>query len=220
MSDFAAVVLAGGAAQRMGGAAKPALPVGGENMLSRVLAAAAAAAPRIVVGPLELASILPTGVSLTIEDPPRAGPVAAINAGVTLLTPAVEWVAVLAGDLPFLRPDVLADLRDLLREQPTDATGPSDARGPSNATRPAEVAVLVDDTGRPQWLCSVWRRVVLADRLARLGNVNGRSMRELTSGVELRQLTVADPGHPPAWFDCDTDEDLRQAEEWARGDIG
>jgi molybdopterin-guanine dinucleotide biosynthesis protein A len=185
----------------MGGAAKPALQVGGENLLSRVLAAAAAAHPRIVVGPLELATILPAGVSLTIEDPPRAGPVAAINAGVTLLTPAVALVAVLAGDLPFLRPEVLAGLRDLVHG-------------------PTEVAVLVDDTGRSQWLCSVWRRDALVDRLARLGDVNGRSMRELTRGVEVSQLALADPGHPPAWFDCDTDEDLRQAEEWARGDIG
>ena len=45
MSEFAAVVLAGGAAPRMGGAAKPAVRVGGTPLLTRVLDAAVGRGP-------------------------------------------------------------------------------------------------------------------------------------------------------------------------------
>jgi molybdopterin-guanine dinucleotide biosynthesis protein A len=201
MSEFAAVVLAGGAARRMGGAAKPALPVGGMPMLARVLKAAADTRPRIVVGPLELTPLLPSGVSLTIEEEPGTGPVAGLAAGVHLLADSVHDVAVLASDLPFVTADVLSGLRARL-------------------LGPTEVAVLVDDTGNPQWLCSVWRLAALTRRLTALGDLAGRSMRDLVDGADVeRVVMVASPG-PPPWFDCDTDEDLRRAEEWADGDPG
>lgn len=198
MSEFAAVVLAGGGARRMGGAAKPALPVAGTPLLARVLAAAEYARPRIVVGPLELTPLLPHGVSLTIEDPPGGGPVAGLAAGVALLTNAVRDVAVLAADLPFLSPKVLGGLRSHLGLE-------------------ADVAVLTDDADRPQWLCSVWRYTTLVDRFTRIGEPRGRSMRELVSGVKAARMSAPALTGPPVWFDCDTDEDIRRAEEWARG---
>jgi molybdopterin-guanine dinucleotide biosynthesis protein A len=201
MSEFAAVVLAGGAARRMGGAAKPALPVAGTPLLARVLAAAEDARPRIVVGPLELTPLLPHGVSLTFEDPPGGGPVAGLAAGVGLLTDAVRDVAVLAADLPFLSPAVLSELRSRLGED-------------------ADAAVLTDDADRPQWLCSVWRYTALVDRLVLIGDPRGRSLRELVSGMKVAYVHTPTPSRPPAWFDCDTDEDIRRAEEWARGHAG
>ncbi len=201
MSEFAAVVLAGGAAKRMGGAAKPALAVGGIPLLNRVLDAAADARPRIVVGPLELTPLLPSGVSLTIEDPPGAGPVAGLAAGVHLLTDSVHEIAVLASDLPFVTTDVLSGLRARL-------------------SGPAEVAVLLDDTGRPQWLCAVWRRDALVRRLSDLGDPAGRAMRDLVDRAVVERVAVAEPAGPPPWFDCDTDDDVRQAEEMADGDPG
>src|SRR3954468_9055653 len=51
LPPYAAVVLAGGRAARMGGQAKPQLDVGGRPMLATVLAAVADARPRVVVGP-------------------------------------------------------------------------------------------------------------------------------------------------------------------------
>ncbi|MEV1145384.1 NTP transferase domain-containing protein, partial [Micromonospora sp. NPDC049799] len=51
MGGYAAVVLAGGAARRMGGTDKPARPVAGRPMRDRVLAAVPDADPRILVGP-------------------------------------------------------------------------------------------------------------------------------------------------------------------------
>src|SRR4051794_41365337 len=78
LPPYAAVVLAGGRAARMGGQPKPQLDVGGRPMLAAVLAAVADAAPRVVVGPPQP---VPPGVVVGREDPPRGGPLAAVRAG-------------------------------------------------------------------------------------------------------------------------------------------
>jgi molybdopterin-guanine dinucleotide biosynthesis protein A len=81
-------------------------------------------------------------------------------------------------------------------------------------------AVLVDRAGRPQWLAGVWRPTSLIARLAALGDPSGRAVRDLVSGLRVARVRVADQGGPPPWFDCDTQDDLRRAEEWARVDLG
>jgi molybdopterin-guanine dinucleotide biosynthesis protein A len=189
------VVLAGGAATRMGGAAKPTRIIGGSPLVARVLDAVADAEPRVVVGPASLAGLLPAGVSRTVEDPPGGGPVAALAAGLRLVPDDVPVVAVLAADLPFLDPPAIAALR-------------------AGLTSGVDAAVLVDDQGRPQWLCAAWRRDALTARLP--ADPAGRPMRALTDAAVVAQISVA--GRAPAWFDCDTDEDIRRAEELADGD--
>jgi molybdopterin-guanine dinucleotide biosynthesis protein A len=207
MSDFAAVVLAGGAARRLGGVLKPSLLVGGRPMVVRVLEAVAAARPRIVVGPPELAPLLPAGVRLTREHPPGGGPVAGLAAGVRLLPAAAHDVAVVSADLPFITPTVLSGLRAAI-------AGP--ATGDAAIAGAAEVAVLLDGDGRPQWLCALWRRPALDRRLAALGDPTGGRMRDLTRDAAVREFAVTEGAGPPPWFDCDTDEDLRRADEWAQ----
>ncbi|MGH3739543.1 MAG: molybdenum cofactor guanylyltransferase, partial [Micromonosporaceae bacterium] len=86
-SGYAAIVLAGGAARRLGGADKPGLAVAGRSLLSRVLDAVADAYPRIVVGPPRQ---LPGDVILTREQPPGGGPVAALAAGLAALDTALQ----------------------------------------------------------------------------------------------------------------------------------
>ncbi|MDI5943587.1 NTP transferase domain-containing protein, partial [Micromonospora sp. DH15] len=115
MGDWAAVVLAGGAARRMGGVDKPGVPVGGRPMRDRVLDAVADADVRIVVGP---AGPVPPGVRSTQERPPGGGPVAAAAAGVSLLPVGTTTVALLGADLPLLTRDAVR----LLREQLADPT--------------------------------------------------------------------------------------------------
>jgi molybdopterin-guanine dinucleotide biosynthesis protein A len=199
---FAAVVLAGGAARRLGGTPKPARTVAGVSMLTRVLAAVAAAEARVVVGPPpDDGPTLADGadgpaVRYTQEQPPGGGPVAAVAAGLALLDPGVETVAVLGADLPFLTPDAVDRL---LRAVDPDA----------------DLAVYVDADGYPQWLCGVWRRAALDRRLAELGDPAGVGMRRLADG--LRRVELGDASGPPVWYDCDTEEDLRRAEEWAHG---
>ncbi|MFG2056271.1 molybdenum cofactor guanylyltransferase [Micromonospora sp. NPDC048930] len=196
---YAAVVLSGGAARRMGGVDKPARPIGGRPMLHRVLAAVADAAPRIVVGP---AGPVPEGVRVTREDPPGGGPVAATAAGLALLDPTTTTVALLAADLPLLTPAAVAALLGALDGSTADG------------------ACYLDGDGRRQQLCGVWRIAALraaVDRLAaeRGGTVDGAPVRRLLAGMAVREVSWSGSG-PPPWFDCDTDEDVRRAEEWTR----
>ncbi|WP_436837934.1 molybdenum cofactor guanylyltransferase [Micromonospora rifamycinica] len=245
MTAYAAVVLAGGAARRMGGRDKPAVPVHGRPMRDRVLAAVADAVPRVLVGP---GGSLPADVLVTREEPAGGGPVAATAAGLALLHPDTTVVALLAADLPLLSREAVGVLLDAL----ATGAGPGASDG----------VCLLDDRGRRQPLCGVWRvpplRAAL-DRLAarraegieraedtgravtaegtgrtggtvtaegtegvervggtgRAGALDGASMRELLGELSVRELSWSAAG-PPPWFDCDTDSDVRRAEEWTR----
>ncbi|MFG3554162.1 molybdenum cofactor guanylyltransferase [Micromonospora sp. NPDC047557] len=200
MGTYAAVVLAGGAARRMGGVDKPALPVGGRSMRDRVLAAVEDAAPRVLVGPGDGVA---DGVRITREDPPGGGPVAATAAGLALLDPDSTVVALLAADLPLLTRAAIGDLLTHL-----------------DGERSVDGVCFVDADGRRQSLCGVWRVAALRAGLARLaaergGSLAGAPVRALLAGLAVGEVPWAGDG-PPPWFDCDTDEDVRRAEEWVR----
>jgi molybdopterin-guanine dinucleotide biosynthesis protein A len=199
VGGFAAVVLAGGAARRMGGADKPTLPVAGQPMLTRVLAAVHDAEPRVVVG--RVPPDLPVQVHSTREDPPGGGPVAATSAGLALVPEDVTFTALLAADLPFLTGEAI----DVLRLTVESA--------------PMQGAVYRDSDGRRQMLCGVWRTAALREAVNRLAadrdGLHGASVRDLMEYLRVAEVSWRRPG-PPPWFDCDTDDDLRTAEEWAR----
>ncbi|MEV6342014.1 NTP transferase domain-containing protein [Actinoplanes sp. NPDC051851] len=199
MGGFAAVVLAGGAARRMGGADKPTLAVAGQSMLTRVLAAVHDADPRVVVG--RVSPELPVPVHVTREEPSGGGPVAAAAAGLALVPDTVTYTALLAADLPFLTGEAIDVLRLTLE------------------SAPMEGAVYRDTDGRLQFLCGVWRTRALRaaiDRLATArGGLHGAPVRALMDQLGVIEVSWRRPG-PPPWFDCDTDDDLRTAEEWAR----
>ncbi|WP_406073704.1 molybdenum cofactor guanylyltransferase [Micromonospora sp. NBC_01638] len=212
MGTYGAVVLAGGAARRMGGVDKPALPVGGRPMRDRVLRAVSDATPRVLVGP---ADGVPEGVRVTREDPPGGGPVAAAAAGLALLDPDTELVALLAADLPLLSRSAIGDLLHHLA--PGADRGRTSTAG---SERRSDGTCFVDADGRRQSLCGVWRVAALRaglDRLAveRGGSLAGAPVRALLAGLVVREVPWSGEG-PPPWFDCDTDEDVRRAEEWAR----
>jgi molybdopterin-guanine dinucleotide biosynthesis protein A len=99
------------------------------------------------------------------------------------------------------------DAVDRLRRALTDADNDADN----------DVAVYMDGDGRPQWMCGVWRRASLVRRLAEIGDPGGTGMRRLAEGLRLAGITIAPAPDPPVWFDCDTEDDLRRAEEWAHG---
>lgn len=183
MAAFDAIILAGGLARRLGGVDKPGLRVGGVPLVERVAAAASGARRLIVVGPPRE---LP-GAIFTREDPPGGGPVPALRAG--LSEAGAPWVALLAGDLPFLAREHL----DALFEAAQSGTEPAGA-------------VLVDGTGREQWLTGVWPAAGLR---AALAAYDGRSLHGLLSPLDPVRLAL--PGTP--WFDCDTMDDLRTGAE-------
>jgi molybdopterin-guanine dinucleotide biosynthesis protein A len=185
---YAAVILAGGAATRLGGRDKPAVPVQGQPMLHRVLDAVAAADQRIVVGPRRAG--LPRDVLTARERPSGAGPVAATAAGLDLVT--ADLVALLAADLPYLTPEAIDSLVSAV-DSSTDG------------------ALFVDGDGHRQLLCGVWHTAALHRVLDDLGDPAGRSMRALFGALHATELIApAGDGYPP-WFDCDTEEDLREA---------
>lgn len=194
MGGCGAIVLAGGRGRRMGGVDKPLLPVGERSMLDRVLDACRHNAPRVVVGAMPGT---PPDVRVTSEEPPGGGPVAALAAGLARLDDDTTTVAVLAADLPFLDPEAVAALHTALTSGGHDGV------------------VFVDESGRRQLLCGVWRVASLRAALSRLPDSAGASMRGLLVDLSVAEERWSRPG-PPPWFDCDTQEDLERAEEWAR----
>lgn len=188
-AGYAAVVLAGGAARRIGGVSKPVLEVGGRPMLHHVLDAVGDAAVRVVVGPADLP--LPDRVWRTREQPPGSGPVAAAAAGTALVPRDTNLLALLAADLPFLTRDAVALLRSA-------ATGDE-----------VEGALYVDGDDRPQWLCGVWRAAALRPRLE--AAMPRAPLRDLLGPLPAARLRDGGTpsGRPPPWYDCDTGADLR-----------
>lgn len=179
--DFDAIVLAGGAASRIGGADKPMLDVAGVPMLSLVLDAVAAARVRVVAGPQRDIS----GVTWCEEEPPGGGPVAAIAAA--LPATGAATIVVLAADLPWIAP-AIEPLRTALDRSDAD------------------VAMLARD-GRQNYLAAAWRRSALVAAIRGLGDAAGVSMRRLVA--DARVVEVPDAGRWGE--DCDTWTDLARA---------
>ncbi|GHH71230.1 hypothetical protein GCM10017673_24380 [Streptosporangium violaceochromogenes] len=175
-----ACILAGGLARRLGGRDKPGLRVAGRTLIASVAAAVPRAGRLIVVGAPRPG--LPRAL-FRREDPPGAGPVPALRAGLAEVT--APWVALLAADLPFLEP---GHVSALLEAAGGAGTG----------------AVLVDDDGREQWLAGAWCTAELVRALARY---DGRSLHGLLAPLAPARVRL--PGRP--WFDCDTADDLRRA---------
>ncbi|NBE52237.1 DUF6457 domain-containing protein [Streptomyces boluensis] len=191
MTSYDAVVLAGGAAKRLGGVDKPGVRVGGRSLLDRVLAACADAAVTVVV-----AERRPTArpVVWTREEPTGGGPLAALGAGLRATT--ANTVLVLSADLPFLGAETVRLLLDAL-----------------DAERAADGAVFVDRDGRDQMLVAAYRTEALRRGVDRLttehGGLGGLPLRRLTGALTLTRVT--EPGDSRAAFDCDTWEDIAEA---------
>ncbi|MCT4354834.1 DUF6457 domain-containing protein [Streptomyces sp. Je 1-79] len=188
-TSYDAIVLAGGAAKRLGGVDKPAVRVGGRALLDRVLAGCRGARRTVVVGGRR-ATVRP--VVWAREDPPGGGPLAALDAGVR--EAGADVVLVLSADLPFLDEGTGRRLLGALAAAPE-----------------AEAALLVDAGGRDQPLVAVYRTGALRRELALIatahGTLSGLPLRLLTQG--LRVVRVA--AEPLASFDCDTWEDIATA---------
>ncbi|MGW1895224.1 NTP transferase domain-containing protein [Streptomyces sp. NPDC002004] len=184
---FDAVVLAGGAARRLGGADKPGLRVGGRALLDRVLAACSDAATTVVVAGRRPT---PRTVVWARENPPGAGPLAALDAG--LRHTSADRVVVLSADLPFLHADTVHRLLAALTAGRADG------------------ALLTDPGGRDQPLVAAYRSEPLRREIALLaaehGNLTGLPLRLLTAELDLTRIT-----DPVASFDCDTWEDIAVA---------
>jgi molybdopterin-guanine dinucleotide biosynthesis protein A len=162
---FDAIILAGGAARRLGGADKPGVLVDGRPLLDHVLAAAAQARRVVVVGPQR-----PTArpVLWRREFPPGGGPVAALGAGLPELSS--PHCVVLAADLPRIAGAVPVLLA---------------------AVSGHDSALLVA-AGRRNYLAAAWRTAALRDALAALPAPSGTPARALYEGRDV--VDVEDAG--------------------------
>ena len=197
---YDAVVLAGGAARRLGGGTdKPALQVGGVSLLDRVLAGCAGARAVVVVGP-ERATARP--VVRVSEQPPGGGPVAAVAAALPRVTAGA--VLLLAADLPFFDTGTAVRLTTALAADPA-----------------LDAVVLVDPDGRDQPLAAAYRTGPLRAALAALvadhgGDPAGLPLRRLVGGLATCRLE----DRTGAATDCDTWDDLARARERADTRLG
>ena len=153
--------------------------------LALVARAAADAATTVVVGP-ERETCRP--VLWTREEPAGSGPVRAVGAALELVS--ADRVVLLAADLPFLTRDVIEILLGAIEK---------------------DGAMLTDDHGRDQYLCSAWRTASL-----RGADLTADRLRELLGPLHARRVALPTvPGRPSPWLDCDTVEDLDRARELA-----
>jgi len=194
VSEFDAIVLAGGTSRRMGVESKTAITVGGEPLLDRAIDAVRDAERIIVVGPW-CKTRLP--VMWAREDPIGGGPAAAIEAGLAQLDRlqqasgphdrATRPVVVLAGDVPFAHSAVPRLL---------------------SAADGADVAVLVDGTGRDQLLVAAWQSEALRRTLSGV-QTEGSSVRTLFNEARVARVVASE--HEA--LDCDEPFDVERARE-------
>lgn len=188
----AAIILAGGRASRLG-MPKGHVRLGGRTLVERALDAVGHL-PSVVVGPADVGDAMAAhpAACLTREDPPFAGPAAALAAGVDDLDGRgidATWVLVLACDLVHA-PEAAALLLD--------------------APRARDGSILLDADGAPQWLCGLYRGRPLRARIADLRAADGlasASARALLGDLDL--VRIPDPADLAR--DIDTPADLSRA---------
>lgn len=176
---FDALILAGGRSSRLGGMPKQSLVYDGGTLLERALQAASGASRRVVVGPDP--GTLPPGVLCCREDPPFAGPAAAIAAGLAALagshvTVAPAFTLVLACDMP--------------RAEAAVARLVAELAAPGKAP---DGVVAVSGDGRMQPLAGFYHTVVLqkaVDALTDSGALVNASVRVLLASLDLQLVTV------------------------------
>lgn len=164
MLTIAAVLLVGGRSSRMGGGWKPLEPIAGTTMLARAIGAAQriGCAPIVAVGPV-LDEAAP--VRWVREDPPFAGPVAAIAAGLAAIGDDSGWTLLLAGDLPHAE---------------------AAARRLGAALPPTADAVVFTADDQPQWLTGLYRTRALRAAVAAFDTpLENASCRALLGGLDI-----------------------------------
>jgi len=112
------IVLCGGQSKRMG-RPKAWLPFGNETMLQRVVRVLAEVVHPIVVvaAPDHEVPSLPADILIARDEEKGRGPLQGLSAGLKALTTQVEAAYLSSCDVPFLRPDFVRRMVDLLGNQ-------------------------------------------------------------------------------------------------------
>ena len=179
--ELGAIVLTGGTAVRLEGADKATTEIAGVPMLEHVLGALSEVPDVVVVG-AEVETSRP--VTWRREDPAGGGPAAGLLAGLRGFPAPPRLVAVVAVDMPLV---TTATVRRLMLSASVDG------------------ALLVDERGREQYLCAVYRTEALMAAAPSPEEEHGLPMRRLVGGLDLARV----PALPWESRDVDSWEDLR-----------
>lgn len=199
---FDAVVLAGGRAQRLGGADKGSVVVAGRALVDHALAAVDGAHAVVVVGP---PSVARAGVVTVQESPAFGGPVAGLAAGLAALAPPAAEDAVPGEESADDEGDLLVVV--LACDVPGAARVVPALVAAAAATPEADGARLVGADGSPQHLVAAYRRSALDAVLAALPDgPRDAPVRRLVAGLRLVDV----PDTDDAAADADTWDDVRR----------
>lgn len=179
------IILSGGTSVRFGSDKSLAL-IDGESLISRILSAIPTEFEIIIVGPDP--HIENVNYYCVQETPIHGGPVAGIEAGLTMCTN--EIVALIATDMPF----ATARIVNLF----------------NSMTSHDECVMYVDGAGMKQPLAAVYRVDALERALLDMGASTGKSMRELITYVKVREISMTHEVEQ-ALMDIDTPADLARA---------
>jgi molybdopterin-guanine dinucleotide biosynthesis protein A len=194
--EFDAVILAGGRSSRLGGVPKSQLVYDGATLLDASLRAAHGAKAVVVVGPDP--GTLPLGVLNCREEPPYAGPAAAIAAGLSALeahyssrheSRQAPLTLILACDMP--RAD--AAIRALVEVLPDDGADGASAPGTPGGAQADDGVMAVSADGRRQPLLGFYSTHALqraAAEAARRGALKDASVFALLASLEVRSARV------------------------------
>ena len=179
------IVLSGGTSVRFGSDKSQAL-LNGSSLISRILTAIPAGYRVVIVG--EDPKISSSEYICVQEDPIGGGPVAGFKAGIDACSS--EIVGLIAVDMPFALPKVL-NLFDSLNDN-------------------NDAVMFVDENGFTQPLAAAYYREPTQRALANLGEVDGKSMRELASLLKVQEVAMTLEVRQ-ALMDIDTQADLSSA---------
>lgn len=162
--ELGGIVLTGGSAVRLEGADKATIEIAGTTMLEHVLGALSEVPDVVVVGS-EVETSRP--VTWRREDPVGGGPAAGLLAGLRGFPRPPRLVAVIAVDMPLV---TTATVRRLMLSASADG------------------ALLVDERGREQYLCAVYRTEALLASSPPIEEQHGLPMRRLVDGLDLARV--------------------------------
>jgi molybdopterin-guanine dinucleotide biosynthesis protein A len=179
-AELGGIVLTGGSAARFQGADKASIEVAGVTLLEHGLSALAEIPDLVVVG-----DEVPTSRPVTFvrEDPPGGGPAAGLLAGLSGFPRRPRLVVVLAVDMPLVS---AATVRRLMLSSAEDG------------------ALLVDEAGRRQYLCGIYRTEAVLAAAPPPEEQHGLPVRRLVDGLRLAEV----PALGGEAQDVDTWDDL------------
>jgi molybdopterin-guanine dinucleotide biosynthesis protein A len=166
-SRAAGIILAGGSSRRMG-EDKTQLLLGDRTLLAHVIGRVAMVCDPVVVVARSADEYPDCGVAVVADRWPGGGPLGGLITGLGAV--AAPCAAVVAGDLPFVEPAVLAGLL---------------------ALRAGWDAVVPDVAGLPQPHCAIYAKAAVSVAAA-VFDAGGRSLRELLDAPGVRVLYVQD----------------------------